>query len=145
MSPIDAAGWGWGLVDSELAVLAGEVSPFVTAAVAAYGSSVLAKVNDQAADATVGLGRRVLQRVFGRRAEGDVPPAVTGLAADPGDAGLQAALRAEVGRMLAEDAGLAGELRGMLAGAVTAAGERSVAARSITGVASTGDGAAITR
>ena len=136
-------------MDSELAVLIGEVSPYVTAAVGAYGGAVLAKANDQAADATVGLGRRILQRIFGSCAVGDAPQPVADLAADPGDPGLQAALRVAIRKMLASDAELAGDLRGMLAGAgpvtVTASGERSIAAQSITGVASTGDDAAIAR
>jgi hypothetical protein len=138
-----------GLVDGELAVLIGEVSPYVTAAVGAYGGAVLGKANDQAADATVGLGRRILQRVFGTRAAGDVPQPVADLAADPGDPDLQAALRVAIRKLLAEDAELAGDLRGMLAGAaavtVTASGARSIAAQSISGVASTGDDARITR
>jgi hypothetical protein len=135
-------------VDGELAVLIGEASPYVTAAVRAYGGAVLAKANDQAADATVGLGRRILQRIFGTRAAGDVPPPVADLAADPDDPDLQAALRVAIRKLLADDPGLAGDLRGMLAGAavtVTASGERSIAAQSITGVASTGDDATITR
>jgi hypothetical protein len=136
-------------VDGELAVLIGEVSPYVTAAVGAYGGAVLARANDQAADATVGLGRRMLRRVFGTRAAGDVPQPVADLAADPGDPDLQAALRVAIRRLLAADAELAGDLRGMLAGAaavtVTASGERSIAAQSITGVASTGDDASVTR
>lgn len=135
-------------MDSELAVLVGEVSPYVTAAVGAYGGAVLARVNDQAADATVGLGRRMLRRIFGARAAGDVPQPVADLAGDPGDADLQAALRVAIRKVLAEDAELAGDLRGMLAGAavaVTASGERSIAAQSVSGVASTGDGASITR
>ena len=137
------------LVDSELAVLAGQVSPYVTAAVAAYGGAVLAKANDQAADATVGLGRQILQRIFSKRAAGEVPKPVVDLAADPGDPDLQAALRVAIRKALAEDEGLAAELRSMLAGAaavrVTASGERSIAAHTITGVASTGDDATITR
>jgi hypothetical protein len=136
-------------VDGELAVLIGEVSPYVTAAVGAYGGAVLAKANDQAADATVGLGRRILQRIFGTRAAGEVPQPVADLAADPDDPDLQAALRVAIRKMLAEDAELAADLRGLLAGApavtVTASGERSIAAQSITGVASTGDDATITR
>jgi hypothetical protein len=136
-------------VDGELAVLIGEVSPYVTAAVGAYGGAVLARANDQAADATVGLGRRMLRRVFGTRAAGDVPQPVADLAADPGDPDLQAALRVAIRGLLAADAELAGDLRGMLAGAaavtVTASGERSIAAQSITGVASTGDDASVTR
>ena len=127
----------------ELASLAGEVSPYVTAAVAAYGAAVLAQARDQAAEATVGLGRRVLQRIFGIRPPGDVPVVIADLAADPGDADLQAALRVEIRRVLAADLWLAAEVREMLAGAavvaVSASGDRSVAAQSISGVASTGD------
>jgi hypothetical protein len=138
-----------GLVDSELVSLAGEVSPYVTAAVGVYGGAVLAAVRDQAADATVALGRRMLQRIFGTRAAGEVPEPVADLAADPGDPDLQAALRVVIAEMLAADADLAGDLRGMLAGAptvtVTASGERSIAAQSITGVAATGDNTTITR
>jgi hypothetical protein len=136
-------------VDSELAVLIGEVSPYVTAAVGAYGGAVLTRVNDQAVDATVGLGRRILQRIFGIRAAGDVPQPVADLAADPDDPDLQAAVRVAIRKLLAADADLAGDLRGILAGAaavtVTATGERSIAAQTITGIASTGDDAAITR
>jgi hypothetical protein len=136
-------------VDGELAVLVAEASPYVTAAVGAYGGAVLAKANDLAADATVGLGRGILQRVFGTRSAGDVPQPVADLAADPGDADLQAALRVAIRRILAENAELAADLRGMLADAaavtVTASGERSIAAKSITGVASTGDDATIVR
>jgi hypothetical protein len=144
-------GLGCGLVDGELAVLVGQVSPYVTAAVGAYGGAVLAKANDQAADATVGLGRRILQRIFGTRAARDVPLPVADLAADPGDPDLQAALRVAIRKLLGADAGLAADVRDMLVGAgpvtvtVTASGERSIAAQSITGVASTGDDATITR
>jgi hypothetical protein len=133
-------------VDSELAVLIGEVSPYVTAAIGAYGGAVLAKANNQAADATVGLGRRMLQRIFGTRAVGEAPQPVFDLAADPDDPDLQEALRVAICKMLATDAELKGDLRGMLAGAavtVTASGERSIAAQTITGVASTGDDAMI--
>jgi hypothetical protein len=136
-------------VDSDLAILVGEISPYVTAAVGAYGGAVLVKAKDQAADATVGLGRRVLQRVFGVRAVGEVPQSVADLAGDPHDADLQAALRVAIRKVLDADAVLAADVRGMLAGAaavtVTASGERSIAAHSVTGIASTGDDASITR
>jgi hypothetical protein len=138
-----------GLVDSELVSLAGEVSPYVTAAAAAYGGAVLAAVRDEAADATAGLGRRMLQRIFGTRTPGQLPEPVADLAADPGDLDLQAALRVVIARMLAADPGLAGDLRGMFAGApavtVTASGERSIAAQTITGAAATGDNTTIIR
>ena len=81
--------------------------------------------------------------------QADVPQPVEDLAADPGDPDLQAALRVAIRKLLAADAELAGDLRGMLAGApavtVTASGERSIAAQTVTGVASTGDDASITR
>ena len=51
----------------DVASLAAEMTPYVSAAAAAYGGAVLARVRDDAADATVGLGRRLLQRVFGTR------------------------------------------------------------------------------
>jgi hypothetical protein len=71
----------------EVVTLVADATPYVTAAVGAYGGAVLAKVRGDAADATVGVGRRLLQRVFGHRGE-DVPLPVwlAALAADPGDA-----------------------------------------------------------
>ena len=44
----------------EVASIAVEMTPYVSAAFGAYGGAVLAKVRDDAADATVGLGRRLL-------------------------------------------------------------------------------------
>ena len=52
---------------AEVASVAVEMTPYVSAVLGAYGGAVLAKGRDDAADATVGLGRRLLQRVFGRR------------------------------------------------------------------------------
>ena len=46
--------------------LAAQVMPYVTAAAGVYGAAVLSKVEDEAADATVSLGRRVLQREAAR-------------------------------------------------------------------------------
>jgi len=104
-------------VDSELASLAGEISPYAAAAVRSYGGAVLASARDQAGDATAGLGRRMLQRIFGTCAEGQLPDPVADLAADPGDLDLQAVLRVVITKMLAADPVLPGDLRGMLAGA----------------------------
>ena len=58
----------------DVASLAAEMTPYVSAAVGAYGGVVLVKVRDEAADATVGLGRSLLQRVFGARDEEEPPP-----------------------------------------------------------------------
>ena len=51
----------------DAAALAAEATPYVSAAVGAYGGAVLARLRDDAADATVGLGRRLLQRMFGSK------------------------------------------------------------------------------
>lgn len=73
-----------------MAALAAEMTPYVSAAVEAYGGAV----RDEAADATVGLGRRLLQRVFGRRGEGEpLPGPLADLADDPGDEDALAAVR----------------------------------------------------
>lgn len=113
-------------MDTEVATLAADVVPYVSAAAAAYGGAVLAKVRDDAADATVGLGRRLLQRIFGVRDEGEpVPEAVADVVADPADEDALAALRLAVRKALAADAGLYGEVREMLAQAGVSAGNVS--------------------
>jgi hypothetical protein len=131
----------------ETAPLISETWPYVSAAVGAYGGAVLAKSEDQAANATVRLGRQLLQRIFGNRA--DPPPALERLATDPQDRDLQAALRTRLSQLLADDSSLAHEVSQMLAGVrvtdIKAAGERSVAAQTISGVVITGDYATIVR
>jgi hypothetical protein len=49
--------------------------PYAAAALSAYDAAVLARGKDDLADATVGAGRRVLQRIFGRREDGEELPA----------------------------------------------------------------------
>ena len=122
--------------------------PPVMAAISAYGAAVLVKAEGEAADATVGAARLLLQRVFGvRRAAEAVPEPVAKVAADPASATAVAALRCAIGEALV-DPELAAEARALAAarGAVViAAGERAVAAQQITGIAVTGDNAAIYR
>ena len=56
-----AAAGGWGEpMSAGAASLAADMTPYVSAAVGAYGGAVLAHARDEAADATVGLGRRML-------------------------------------------------------------------------------------
>lgn len=133
----------------DVAVLAGELSPYVAAAVGAYGGAVLAKVRDDAADATVGLGRRLLVRIFGQRRAGEeLPGALADLAAAPGDGDALAAVRLQIRKALEGDPALRAEVTRMLAGGavhVTAAGDRSVAGQVISGVTVTGDNATIVR
>jgi hypothetical protein len=102
----------------DVASVAAEMSPYISAAVGAYGGAVLAKVRDDAADATVGLGRRLLQKVFGHRDAGDpLPAALEDLVADPDDGDALAACRLVVRRALAADPVLESEVRAMLAAA----------------------------
>jgi len=103
-------------VGGDAVSLAAEVMPYVSAAVGAYGGAVLAKVRDDAADATVSLGRRVLQRVFGSRAEGEaLPGPLADLAAMPDDGDAQAAVRLAVRKALEADPVLMAEVRSLLA------------------------------
>jgi hypothetical protein len=102
----------------DVASLAAEMTPYVSAAVGAYGGAVLAKVRDDAADATVGLGRRLLQKVFGHQDEQEpLPEPLADLAADPADEDALAACRLQIRKALAADPVLADEIRSMLAAA----------------------------
>jgi hypothetical protein len=102
----------------EVASIAVEMTPYVSAALGAYGGAVLAKVRDDAADATVGLGRRLLQRVFGRRNQGEpLPGALADLAADPDDGMALNAVTYAIRKALEADAAMLAEVRTMLASA----------------------------
>jgi hypothetical protein len=93
-------------VSGEVASLAAEMTPYVSAAVGAYGGAVLAK------------GRRLLQRVFGSRGEGEPPPEpLNALIADPDDNDALAAVRLAIRRALTDDPSLQAEVRSMLASA----------------------------
>jgi hypothetical protein len=103
---------------SDVAAITAEMTPYISAAVGAYGGAVLAKVRDEAADATVGLGRRLLQKVFGHRDEAEpLPGPLADLAADPGDPDALAACRLEISKVLTADPVLESEVRSMLASA----------------------------
>jgi hypothetical protein len=100
----------------EVATVVADAMPYVTAAVGAYGGAVLAKVRDDAADATVGVGRRLLQRVFGRRPpEEPLPAPLAVLAADPGDADALGMVRWTMRQALEADTAMLGEVKSMLA------------------------------
>jgi hypothetical protein len=133
-------------MSGELVQLAGEVTPYVTAAAAAYGGAVLAQVQEEAATATVGFGRRMAQRIFGVRAEGEETPEVmTDVIDNPQDADNVAALRKAIRKALAADADLAAQVRQLAeearsAGAqVMTFGDRSPAVHTNCGIIATGD------
>lgn len=115
---------------AEVDVIVGQVVPVIGAAVGAYGAGVLTRVQDSAADATVGLGRRVLGRLLHHAAEREpLERAVVDLAANAGDPDALAALRLQVRGILARAPELVEELAGMLPPAprAQATGNRSVA------------------
>ena len=132
---------------SEVDGLVGQVVPVIGAAVGAYGVGVLTRVEESAANATVGLGQRVLARLLGhasRRAA--LEEAVVDLAANGQDPDALAALRLQVRKILTADPDLVAELAGMLPSApvATAVGARSVAiAGHSTAPITTGDNSPI--
>jgi hypothetical protein len=116
-----------GLMAAEVAALVADATPYVTAAASAYGGAVLAQVRDDAADATVGLGRRLLQLVFGRQAEGEPLPApLATLAADPADVDALGMVRWLMRQALEADDTMLQEARSILSSATGMAGTQTV-------------------
>ncbi|MFE7403043.1 hypothetical protein [Streptomyces sp. NPDC057557] len=133
-----------------------QIVPASEAAAVAYGVSVLTRTQDEAANATVRLGQRLIGRLLNRDADtapdsGPVRTAVVRLAeagADPDVLALRRAeLRIALRTALTDTPGLAEELSALLPTpppppAVHAEGERSVAVGGDnSGSISTGDGA----
>ncbi|WP_369776464.1 hypothetical protein [Streptomyces sp. R33] len=121
----------------DASLTAAEITPYVVTAISTYGTAVFTRVRDQAADATVSLGREILQR-FARstRRRQELESAVRDVADEPQDPDFQAALRGQLRRILEGDPGLAAELAALLAqsGArVTALRERAVNVGKMTG------------
>jgi hypothetical protein len=127
--------------------LAAASLPFITATVAAYGSAVLDKIKDAAADSTadaaVGTGRRILRRLLGRPSESiAIEGAIVELAEDPGEADRVAALRLQIRKAIAADPELADDLERILGTALTigASGPGSLAVHTNSGIIQTGLG-----
>ncbi len=129
------------MAGEELATLVADATPYITAAVSAYGRAVLAKVQDDAADATVGVGRRFLQRVFGHRREDEpLPEPVAELVEFPDDADVLGALRRAIRRQLEADPEMLADCRTILVNApqttvtqhIKAGRDAYVAARDMT-------------
>lgn len=101
-----------------------QAGPCLTSAVGAYGAAVLTRAEDAAADATVSLGRRILQAVW-RRGDASgraaLEQAVAEAAEEPDDLDVAAALRLQLRRALRNDAELCAELAVMLETAATTA------------------------
>ena len=128
--------------------LAQEITPYMAAAVGAYGAAVLTRAEEQAADATVSLGQRLIRRLTRGTdsGPGTVAGAVDRLAGCLADDDLQVLLRVAVGDALRGDPDLAAEIaawpRPAAAQAtvtITASGSRSVAVQTANGSITTGD------
>ena len=126
------------MVANEIAALVTDATPYLTAAAGAYGTAVLVKARDQAAGATVGLGRRLLQRVFGQKKPDEPLPApLAAFVAAPGDPDVLGAVRLAIRQCLEADTAMLAEFRQLLAGApastvtqhINAAGDAFVAGR----------------
>ena len=135
-------------MSAEIVQWAQQAGPVVTAAVSAYGAAVLTRAQDAAADATVGVGQRILQAVWRRGDEAgraELESVVDEAVDERDDLYTTAVLVRLLKRALQDDRELQEELTALLpvpaAGTVTitASGERSIAAQRI-GTAITGDG-----
>jgi hypothetical protein len=122
------------------AALAQEIIPYITAAVGAYGASVLTRAEDTAAGATVSFGQRLIRRLM--RGEpgstSEITTAVSEFAGNPRDTDLRAAVAAA----FRADPGLAAEIAAWhRPGDITisALGSHSVAAHTVNGTIITGD------
>ncbi|WP_207945346.1 hypothetical protein [Actinomadura sp. 7K534] len=133
-------------MSGDIVRLAADATPYVVAAASAYGGTVLAHTQEQAATATIGFGRRLAQRIFGARAEDEeVPEALADVIGDSADTDNQAALRKAIRKALADDEKLEADVARLIKEAretgiqVTATGERSVAVHTNHGTIATGD------
>lgn len=135
-------------MSAELVGLVEQAGPYLTTALGAYGAGVLSRAEDAAAAGTANVGRAILHAVWRRRdtrGRAELEAAVGDAALEPTDADAAAALRQQIKRALREDEELRRELAALLPAAgvtVTASGERSIAARTIT-TAITGDNATV--
>ncbi|WP_406094099.1 hypothetical protein [Streptomyces sp. NBC_01013] len=129
--------------------IVGEIGPYVSAAVGAYGTAVLTRATDVGADATVGLGRRILQRIRGSQEDPtELDRAVAEAAEAPDDADFQAMLRVQIKRALLADPELTAGVAQLLTESsvsFTASGDGAVAVQHNSGVISTGNNAQIQR
>ncbi|QXJ24058.1 hypothetical protein AGRA3207_005309 [Actinomadura graeca] len=134
-------------MSGDLGQLASHVTQHVTTAAGAYGVAVLVRTRDQAAEAMVGLGQRLAQRILGARAEGEeLPEPLADVIDDPDDSDNQAALREAIHKALAANTELAAQVQQWVrdaqsaGGQVSTSGERSPAVQTNQGIIATGDG-----
>lgn len=106
----------------DIVALANQVMPYITAAIGAYGGAVLTKTQELAADESVNVGRRLLQRFLGREeSRARIEAAVLDVVETPDDQDLNAALRGQLKKALVADPELTKDVVALLNGAPAAA------------------------
>jgi hypothetical protein len=135
-------------MDVDVAQTAAAVVPYVTAVASAYGARTLEKLReqvlDQASDATVELGRRLLNRIFGQEeSRAAIEGALVEVGSAPGDEDAVASLRLQIRKALAADPVLAAEVAQMVqSGPAVSAGDHGVAAGGDISLSATSGGVA---
>jgi hypothetical protein len=141
----------------DMAALASQLMPYLSAAIGAYGAALAAKTQDVIADETVILGQRMLQRVLKReQSRAQIQSAVDDLEQAQSESGAEdvddasAALRLQLKKALTADPEMAAEIAGMLSaaplpGGVTAVGERVAVIGVNVGVVQQGDDSTASR
>ena len=105
------------MVANDVASLVTDAMPYVTAAAGAYTGAVTAKASDEAATATVNIGVRILEHVFGRKeAVASVPKPLTDFLANPGKEEFLATLKTAIQEALERDAEILTEVRAIVPG-----------------------------
>ncbi|MGJ5806051.1 hypothetical protein ACSCB1_44290 [Streptomyces europaeiscabiei] len=129
-------------------VLSQQIAPYVTAAVASYGTAVLTRSAELSVDSTVSLGQRLLDKLLRRSSaqeaaeENALASAIEDLSDNPEDSDLQAALRVQLKKLLLSDPQMISEISEIMDQSgisIVASGDRAVAAYTINGGVSTGD------
>ncbi|WP_327728746.1 hypothetical protein OG250_21020 [Streptomyces sp. NBC_00487] len=137
-------------MSTSIAEVVGQASPYLTAAVVAYGTGVLTREESAAVETTANIGRRMLRAAWQHRDEqgrAALESAVADAAAEPEDEDATGSLRQQIKKALRNDAELLRELAALLPSpsgnsggrTVTASGPRSIAAGGNIGTAITGD------
>ncbi|MGW1174164.1 hypothetical protein ACWD4P_10620 [Kitasatospora sp. NPDC002543] len=105
-------------MSTEIAELVTQAGPYVTAALSAYGGSVLTRAEGAAVDATANFGRRILQSIWRRSSatgQAAFEVALEDAANDSEESDAVAALRHQIKRALREDETLRAEIASLLA------------------------------
>lgn len=103
------------MTTNEVATLVTDAGPYVTAAIGAYGHAVLSKSRDKIADATVGAGVGILQRIFGRKKAGDpLPEPLADVVAHPHDDELATVLNVAIRKELDRDSAVLEAVRSII-------------------------------